>query len=388
MRLVLKKLADQGLNYWLIGGFVRDWVGGFPNHRDIDIAANATVFQLNDILGGKVIKGRHPLVKISDCEVLAIPDLEHDLLRRDFTANALAIAANGALLDPLGGAGDARNHVFRMTSPGIFLEDPVRLLRLCRLSSRLGWEIEAETWKAALKAAHSLNRQKVFRNDSLRIGLELAKSLQDEAPSRFFRLCREMGLLPLICPPLAKLFEEDDEETVNATLARCDKAEAHRHDMRMAALMMEIAPPGTKSRNRKSAGICRNFLTEIRWDIITGKMDGYRAPLRSAAIAATIRYQNTDFCGRDVDRDILYHCGVIPGFTLGKLLETREKAFGMEIPPEYAKKARERLKHLAQKRSISPALEAAILRFAGISRKRKRKSTPVPPGLHSPHAAD
>ena len=62
--------------------------------------------------------------------------LEQDLIRRDLTINAIAMTAQGQLIDPYGGQQDLENRIFRHISPA-FAEDPVRILRVARFCGTL-----------------------------------------------------------------------------------------------------------------------------------------------------------------------------------------------------------------------------------------------------------
>lgn len=72
-----------------------------------------------------------------------------DLRRRGFTLNAVGLSLNpaskGLLLDPTNGVSDIEHRLIRMTHNYVFLDDPVRLLRVIRLKTRLGFEIEERT---------------------------------------------------------------------------------------------------------------------------------------------------------------------------------------------------------------------------------------------------
>src|SRR4030065_225072 len=78
--------------------------------------------------------------------VHAAPDvtLEQDLLRRDFTINAIAQDADGGLIDPYNGIADLRAGILRHVSAA-FSEDPVRILRAARFAARFGFAIAPET---------------------------------------------------------------------------------------------------------------------------------------------------------------------------------------------------------------------------------------------------
>ena len=92
--------------------------------------------------------GAFPAVKPSS--------IKHDLFRRDFTINAMAIAINpeiwGKVIDPFGGMADLRLKKIRVLHEKSFLDDPTRILRAARFKARLGFRMEAKTLKL-LKSA-------------------------------------------------------------------------------------------------------------------------------------------------------------------------------------------------------------------------------------------
>ncbi|MCX6647072.1 MAG: hypothetical protein NTY09_12070, partial [bacterium] len=74
---------------------------------------------------------------------------EADLIRRDFTINAMALGLvgteKGILIDPTGGQYDLKNKIIRATSPEVFDDDPLRLLRAFRFAAHLGFAIDPGT---------------------------------------------------------------------------------------------------------------------------------------------------------------------------------------------------------------------------------------------------
>ena len=136
--------------------------------------------------------------------VYAAPDvtLEQDLLRRDFTINAIAQDANGKLIDPYGGLVDLRAGILRHVSAA-FGEDPVRILRAARFAARFGFTIAPQTLE--------LMRDMVQNHevDALvpeRVWQELARGLMEHKPSRFFETLRTVGALACIMPEVDALF--------------------------------------------------------------------------------------------------------------------------------------------------------------------------------------
>ena len=131
--------------------------------------------------------------------------LEEDLGRRDLTINAIAQAADGALVDPFGGRADLEARILRHVSES-FVEDPVRVLRVARFSARfapLGFHIAPETLALmrAMVEAHEI--------DALvpeRVWQETEKALREPNPSAFFEVLRDCGALKAIFPEIDVLF--------------------------------------------------------------------------------------------------------------------------------------------------------------------------------------
>ncbi|MCX7194149.1 MAG: multifunctional CCA addition/repair protein [Proteobacteria bacterium] len=136
--------------------------------------------------------------------VYASPDvtLEQDLLRRDFTVNAIAEDREGNLIDPHGGIADLHAGILRHVSAA-FNEDPVRILRGARFAARFGFSIAPQTL--------TLMRDMVSNGevDALvpeRVWQELARALMEKHPSRFFDTLRSCGALGSIMPEIDALF--------------------------------------------------------------------------------------------------------------------------------------------------------------------------------------
>lgn len=134
----------------------------------------------------------------------AAPDvtLEQDLSRRDLTINAMAIDANGRLIDPYGGLADLQAKMLRHVSPA-FAEDPVRVLRLARFAARFGFQIAAQTKHLI---AQMIAEGELHHLVAERIWQELSKALATETPSLFFYALREVGALAQLFPEIDNLF--------------------------------------------------------------------------------------------------------------------------------------------------------------------------------------
>jgi len=127
--------------------------------------------------------------------------LEEDLSRRDLTVNAIARSADGDLIDPYGGAGDIQSKTLRHVSEA-FKEDPVRVLRVARFTSRFypfGFSIAEETKQLMGEMVSSgevdaLVPERVFK--------ELSLSLSYNKPAVFFDVLLECGAFQKLFPML------------------------------------------------------------------------------------------------------------------------------------------------------------------------------------------
>jgi tRNA nucleotidyltransferase (CCA-adding enzyme) len=131
--------------------------------------------------------------------------LEQDLIRRDLTINAMAIDADGMLIDPYGGEQDLEKRVLRRVSEA-FREDPLRVLRVARFAARF-----AEMGFAISTGTRVLMRTMVEQGEvdylvPERVWRETARALAGSSPQRFFEVLRECGALEVLFPEIATLF--------------------------------------------------------------------------------------------------------------------------------------------------------------------------------------
>ena len=198
IRAALERLEQAGYEAWLVGGCVRDRLMGRPVH-DYDLTTSATPAEVEAVFAGeKVVKTgiAHGTVTVLLCgvpvEITTFraesgysdhrhPDavsftrsLRDDLARRDFTVNAVAMDARGALCDPFGGQADIRAGILRAVGDPAerFSEDALRILRALRFSSVLGFAIEENT-----AAAFAQLRGQLAYVSAERIYTELTKLL-------------------------------------------------------------------------------------------------------------------------------------------------------------------------------------------------------------------
>lgn len=266
---ILHRLNSVGEAY-LVGGAVRDLLLGHPLH-DEDIATSLrpeqviALFHDTPVLEtglkhgtvtvmwehkpyevttfrseGPYLDGRHPSF------VTFETDIREDLSRRDFTVNAIAVAADGTLIDPFDGVRDLELGVIRaVREPNArFQEDALRLMRAVRFANRLDFEIEPATLQAIRDNAKLL--QKISAE---RIADEFLKIVQDDP--RGVETLFELGLLDFCFPELADMFRTPQEtpwhtdnvgrHSVNTALY------AEGLMFRLCALLHDIGKPPTKT---------------------------------------------------------------------------------------------------------------------------------------------
>ncbi len=184
--------------------------------------------------------------------VYAAPDvtLEQDLLRRDFTINAIAEDADGNLIDPYNGVSDLRAGILRHVSPA-FGEDPVRILRAARFAARFGFTIAPGTLELMRDMA---NNGEVDALVAERVWQELSRGLMEDKPSRFFETLRSCGALSKIIPEVDALFGVPQPEHYHPeidcgihTMLVIDDAARHGYalDVRFAALTHDLGKATT-----------------------------------------------------------------------------------------------------------------------------------------------
>ena len=284
---VSQATSNLGLESYVIGGFVRDYIMKRGTAKDIDIVAIGSGIKLaqevSNLLPGKpkvsVFKTYGTAMlktggielefvgarKESYSEESRNPEVESGTLaddqnRRDFTINALAISLNeatfGALLDPFGGMQDIDNKVIKTPlDPDItYSDDPLRMMRAIRFAAQLDFTIEKGSLEAITQNA---DRIKIISKE--RIVDELHKILASKVPSKGFSLLHKTGLLPHLLPELVALQGIDEKEGQRHkdnfwhTLEVVDNIARTTDNLwlRWAALLHDIGKAPTKRFDKK-----------------------------------------------------------------------------------------------------------------------------------------
>jgi len=212
----------------LVGGAVRDLLlggaEGLEQVVDLDLVAEGDVAALAARLGGRyvvherfgtasvVLDGHAYDLATARRETYArpgaLPDvapamLREDLLRRDFTVNAMAITLGGPQAGELTAAPGAREDLaaarLRVLHERSFIDDPTRLIRLARYASRLGFEVEPTTLALARAAVAGGALGTV---SGPRIGSELRLLAREDDPVAALAALAELGVDRAIDPRL------------------------------------------------------------------------------------------------------------------------------------------------------------------------------------------
>ena len=188
---LLEEITACGFKAYIVGGFVRDYILGI-NSNDIDITTSATPKDIKEIFEDSCLpsedygsvtvikKGirfeittfRKEIGYIDNrrpAEIKYIDDLYEDLLRRDFTINALAYHPNQGIVDYLGGINDLNNRIIKfIKDPNISIVlDPIRLIRALRFSLTLGFDIDENDYRVMIKECKRVSELGKIRFDEL-----------------------------------------------------------------------------------------------------------------------------------------------------------------------------------------------------------------------------
>lgn len=236
---ILGQLSQKlQLDIYPVGGYVRDRLLGRNIHEiDIVVVGDANLFAK----GAKSELKGHGLVefprfgtaffhteelklefvsarkeayhKDSRKPVVKKTDLREDLMRRDFTINAMAMHIKpenfGEVIDPFDGNSDLKRKLIRtpLDPAETFSEDPLRMMRAARFASQLGFQIHDAALSAMQQEA---SRLEIVSQE--RITDELLKILSHPVPSIGLKILQEAGILKIIFPELSNLSGVEQRE--------------------------------------------------------------------------------------------------------------------------------------------------------------------------------
>lgn len=272
-------LRDAGGKVYAVGGVVRDALLGKPA-KDVDLMVTGLPKETVDFvlkkLPGKVdltgkdfgvyrynVEGHEveialPRVERStgdrrvdfDVSVDHTLPVESDLLRRDFTANAVAVDLDsGDVVDPYKGAHHISEGKLKTVHPNSFREDPTRIVRGLVAYARHGLTPDAETMEQMHEHADALSKESPER-----IQAELEKLLKTDDPAKAILLAHKTGVLHYLLPEVDECFDFDqrnphhnyDLGTHLLNVLTHTAKQTDDPDVRMAALLHDIGKPASQ----------------------------------------------------------------------------------------------------------------------------------------------
>jgi len=309
LKKIIKKLEKvskkENLPIYAVGGFVRDKLLGYLDFKDVDFVVEGSGLEFAKAVD-KIFKAEGRLVEFpdfdtarylfvdrkkegEDTEVLLelefagarseiydeksrkpkveSVELKEDLLRRDFTVNALALPIDKIfkknwkdfVIDEFNGIDDLKDKILRtpLDPSDTFSDDPLRMFRAIRFAAKLNFVIEKETLEAISK-----EKKRIEIVSSERVKEELFKMLDTKQPSIGLTLMFQTGLMHIILPEISALdgveevYGHGHKNNLIHTFKVVDNI-AERTDkvlLRMAALLHDIGKAGTKK-----------FIPKIGW---------------------------------------------------------------------------------------------------------------------------
>lgn len=260
VKYILNILRAAGYEAYAVGGCVRDCLLGklpkdwdvttsalpedvkrlFPRtvdtgikHGTVTVMVKSEGYEVTTYrVDGEYTDGRHPE------SVSFTASLDEDLRRRDFTINALVYNETSGVTDLFGGIKDLENRIIRCVGVAEerFGEDALRILRAVRFSAQLGFDIEDNTYKAAVSL-----RGNLAKVSAERIKAELDKTLISDNPGHIC-LLNTMGLDRVILPE----FQGADLKFLKAALPKSKKELTER--WAVVCLSMEL---GAQRKDRQ-----------------------------------------------------------------------------------------------------------------------------------------
>ena len=281
----VKKTASYlNCEAYAIGGYVRDAILGQKNndtYPDIDITVKGdyntfskhlakelninTIVPFENFKTSRLVHDEYQIeiaetrkesyVKDSRKPIVESTTLEEDLLRRDFTINAIAMSLNdknfGEIIDPLGGIKDLNKGILitPLDPDETFSDDPLRMLRAVRFAAKLDFQIASNILDSISRMSKRLD---IISWE--RITEEILKCLKTDKPSIAFYLMKDTGLLGYVFPEMnvmsgVEIIDGKSHKDVFIhTLQVVDNAAnlSDKMEIRFAALVHDIAKPPTK----------------------------------------------------------------------------------------------------------------------------------------------
>ncbi len=317
----MRKASDRlSVQSYIVGGFVRDLLLGISNY-DLDFtvvgdgvgAAKLLAKQLatqlvvhDQFMTAKVgpveIAGRRQFIDVvtARSERYGFPGklpqvtagtIRDDLMRRDFSVNALALPLlnfdqapaqelRGQVLDVCGGLQDLDAKLIRILHPGSFLDDPTRMYRACRYAGRMSMQLEADTERllGEASAVGAINSISHFRRFA-----ELERLCEEANPSGALKLAFQFGLVH----QLGWYSKVHDEEVRVAMLKLGEVQPELRYGVALR-ILGSFALPADRTLRLQSLQQGKVFVRETLQDIQLMQSGGAFSKLSDAGVVAAV----------------------------------------------------------------------------------------------------
>lgn len=303
---IIKTLSSHGFEAYVVGGCVRDSILG-KTPSDWDITTSARPQQVKALFPRTIDTGiQHGTVTIMmgktgyevttyridgtyedhrrPTEVTFTSSLKEDLMRRDFTINAMAYNDTQGLVDLFGGEKDLNARIIRCVGNPMerFNEDALRMLRAVRFAGQLNFTIEKETWYA-MKACHPLLKDV----SAERIQMELLKLLISNHPETL-KEAYLTGLTGVFLPEFDRMMDTPQNNphhvySVGEHTLHAVESVPPNPVLRLTMLLHDMGKPQTRStdeegidhfyrHNEVSASMSRQILKRLKFDNRTIQM--------------------------------------------------------------------------------------------------------------------
>jgi tRNA nucleotidyltransferase (CCA-adding enzyme) len=367
-----REASELGQKLYVVGGVVRDLFLGRANF-DYDLVVEGDAIQL----ARKIAKGSQAKLTIHShfgtaklkypgfsldlatarSETYSKPgalptvkpgSLKDDLIRRDFSINAMALCLNpqrfSELIDPYHGKDDLKRGLIRILHPNSFTDDATRILRALRYEQRLGFKLETETERLLRRDVAMLD---TISGDRIRHELELI--LKEDQPEKMLRRADELGVLSKIQPALkgngrlSKIFakarqvdkrtsplslylclliynltEKENEEFISRLNFPKRLAQAMHHTLQLKAQLDKLANPKLKPSDIYQS--LKGYATQA----IQANALASESPIVSQNLRlylTKLRYVKSLLNGEDLKK-----IGIPTGPQIGEILNTLHKA--------------------------------------------------------------
>ena len=218
---ISEQAAEQEQRVYLVGGVVRDMFLGYPNF-DLDLVVEGDALKLaqqvaeashakllthhrfgtaklryRDFTLDMATARKETYAKPGALPTVTPSTLNDDLIRRDFSINAMAVSLTpndyGELIDPHQGKSDLEHRLIRILHPRSFCDDATRILRAVRYEQRLGFRIEPRTAQLLKRDIPMLD---TISGDRIRHELELI--FKEKLPELAIKRLGNLGVLSKI----------------------------------------------------------------------------------------------------------------------------------------------------------------------------------------------